>query len=302
MGGKILVVGSLNMDLVINVTRLPQIGETIIGGKFNTFPGGKGANQAVAAARMGASVTMIGRIGRDGFGAELLKSAMKDGIDVRNILEDEKQATGVALITVNAQGQNTIVVASGANNFLAPEDLHQAEQAFKGADLLVIQLESPLETVREAINMAKQHQLQVVLNPAPAQHLDADLLKNVDYFIPNEGEALLVAGESSLKKAIEVLLKLDVRNLIITLGEKGVLLVDRAGQKYIPAYQVKAIDTVAAGDTFVGAFSCGISTGLSVEESARLGNAAAAISVTRQGAQPSMPMREEVDQFLGGKG
>jgi ribokinase len=289
------------MDLVVNVARHPQIGETILGGKFVTFPGGKGANQAVAAARMGSAVKMIGCVGQDGFGNELRASAVKDGIDIQYIAVNEQEATGIALITVDAEGRNTILVASGANLALTPPCLHIAKQAFANADVLVTQLESPLETVSEALVMAVEHKLKVVLNPAPAQPLSADILSKVDYLIPNEREAMQVVGAETLDSAIDQLLGMGVRNLIITLGEKGVLIVTADGRTQIPAYPVKAIDTVAAGDAFVGAFATGLAEGMSVEQAVQLGNAAAAISVTRHGAQPSLPTRKEVNEFSGGK-
>lgn len=301
MQGKILIVGSLNMDLVVNVARHPQIGETILGGKFVTFPGGKGANQAVAAARMGSAVKMIGSVGRDGFGDELRASAAKDGVDIQYIAVNEQEATGIALITVDAEGRNTIVVASGANLALTPPYLHIAKQAFANADVFVAQLESPLETVSEALAMAVEHKLKVVLNPAPARPLSAKILSKVDYLIPNEREAMQVVGAETLESAIEQLLGMGVRNLIITLGEKGVLIVTADGRTQIPAYPVIAIDTVAAGDAFVGAFATGLAEGMSVEQAVQLGNAAAAISVTRHGAQPSLPMRKEVNEFSGGE-
>jgi ribokinase len=299
MSGKILVVGSLNMDLVVNSPRHPQIGETILGGKFATFPGGKGANQAVAAARMGASVSMIGRVGKDGFGADLLRVAEQDGIDISHISLDEREATGIALITVDSQGRNTIVVASGANLALLPEHVQAASEAFTRADVLVAQLENPLDTVSEAILLAAQHGLQVVLNPAPAQPLPAKLLAKVDYFIPNEGEAMQISGTESLEAAIPKLLDMGVRNLMITLGEQGVLVVKQDSRQHIPAYPAQAVDTVAAGDAFVGAFAAGLAEGMALEQAVCLGNAAAAISVTRPGAQPSLPFRSEVDEFLG---
>jgi ribokinase len=301
MQGKILVVGSLNMDLVVNAPRHPQMGETILGGTFATFPGGKGANQAVAAARMGSAVTMIGRVGQDGFGSELRASAVKDGIDMQHVKVDEREATGIAFITVDAAGRNTIVVASGANLALTPRELSAAQQAFSNANVLVTQLESPLDTVSAAITLAVANNLRVVLNPAPAQTLSAEILSKVDYFIPNEREAMQVVGAETLDSAIEQLLGMGVRNLIITLGEKGVLIVTPAGRKEIPAYSVQAVDTVAAGDAFVGAFATGLAEGMSTEQAAQLGNAAAAISVTRHGAQPSLPMRKEVNEFFGGQ-
>ena len=291
MTGKILVVGSLNMDLVVVAPRLPQVGETILGGKFATFPGGKGANQAVAAARMGATVSMIGLVGNDDYGQALCREAAQDTIDTKYIEVDPKEATGIALITVDADGRNTIVVASGANLALTPQHILAAEEAFSAADVLVTQLESPLEAVSEAVNLAVKSGIHVVLNPAPACTLPVDLLSKVEFFIPNEREAMQIAGVDSLEAAIPKLLGLGVRHLIITLGEQGVLLVTPEGRKEFPAHRVQVIDTVAAGDAFVGAFSTGIAEGMSVEDAVRLGNAAAAVAVTRRGAQPSLPTR-----------
>jgi ribokinase len=301
MSGKILVVGSLNMDLVVKAPRHPQMGETILGGTFATFPGGKGANQAVAAARMGARVSMVGRVGQDSFGKELLRVANQDGIDTSNVSLDDQEATGIALITVDTQGRNTIVVASGANLALTPAHLHQATAAFNLADVLVTQLENPLNTVAEAISLAAQAGLQVILNPAPAQPLNADLLAKVDYLIPNEREAMQISGTETLEAAIDKLQANGVRNLIITLGEQGVLVITQDLHQHIPAYTVQAVDTVAAGDAFVGAFAAGLAEGMEPAQAVRLGNAAAAISVTRPGAQPSLPLRKEVDEFLGGQ-
>jgi ribokinase len=286
------------MDLVVSVGHHPQIGETILSGKFDTITGGKGANQAVAAARMGANVTMIARVGKDGFGAELCANFLKDGIIIDYVKVDKQEPTGVALITVDMDGQNTIVVAPGANHRLAPTDLVAAKVAFVKADVLVMQLEIPLKTVYGALALAEKHGLLVVLNPAPAQALGADLLSRVDYLIPNEREAMQLADTQSLDHAIQKLLGLGVKNLIITLGEQGVLVANAAERKHFPAYVVKTVDTVAAGDAFVGTFAVGLAEGLIVDEAVRLGNAAAAISVTRHGAQPSLPNREEVKEFL----
>jgi ribokinase len=301
VNGNILVVGSLNMDLVVSVTRHPHIGETILGNKFAAIPGGKGANQAVAAARMGGHVSMIGCVGGDGFGIEMLAVAAQDHVDTAHITVLPQEKTGIALITVDEQGRNTIVVASGANASLAPHLLDTAKAAFSTAKVLVTQLESPLETVSAAIALAAQQGIQVILNPAPALPLEATLLAKVDYLIPNEREALQIAGTETLEAAIDKLQALRVRNLIITLGDQGALVVSTNGERtHIPAYPVKAIDTVAAGDAFVGAFAAALADGLNIEAAARLGNAAAAISVTRPGAQTSLPRRCEVDEFLGG--
>jgi len=211
---------------------------------------------------------------------------------------DEKAATGVALITVDADGQNTIVVASGANQRLSVEDIQSATDVFAKAKVLVTQLESPLKTVKAALSLAREYHLPVILNPAPAIALDTDLLAMVDYLIPNEHEVLLLAGENTLENAINKLLSIGVSNLIITLGDKGVWIISAGARKHIPAHAVKAIDTVAAGDAFVGAFATALAEGLEVEQAVCLGNAAAAISVTRRGAQPSIPNRKEVEMFL----
>ena len=301
MTGKILVVGSLNMDLVVTVPRLPQISETIIGGKFATFPGGKGANQAVAASRMGATVSMIGAVGNDDYGQTLCQAAAQDGIDTNHIEIDPKAATGIALITVDADGRNTIVVASGANLELTTNHIQAAQHAFSATDVLVTQLESPLDAVKEAVSLAGKSGIHVVLNPAPARPLNAELLSKVEFFVPNERETMQVAGVDSLESAIQKLLDIGLRNLIITLGEQGTLLVTPEGREHFPAHRVQAIDTVAAGDAFVGAFSTGIAEGMRVEDAIRLGNAAAAIAVTRRGAQPSLPTREDVNDFLRGQ-
>ncbi len=298
MTGNVLIVGSLNMDLIVNTMHHPVIGETVLGGKFSTAPGGKGANQAISAARMGAKVTLIGRVGCDGFGEELRAAAIKDGIDTTYITIDELSATGIALITVDSEGRNTIVVASGANSNLTPDQLYREEDAFAAADVFVTQLENPLETINEAIKMAVKHNLVVILNPAPARPLSTELLSQVDYLIPNEIEAMQITGETSIASAIDKLLQMGVRNLIITLGEQGVLIATARGQEKLPAYHVKAVDTVAAGDAFVGTFASGLADNLSVVSAVRLGIAAAGISVTRPGAQPSLPTLTEVKEFI----
>lgn len=301
MDGHILVVGSLNMDLVVQAPRHPQVGETVLGGGFGTFPGGKGANQAVAAARLGGRVRMIGRVGADAFGRQLIDSAAAAGVEVEFIRQDPEEPTGVALITVDPRGRNTIVVAPGANGRLAPQQLEECAQAFEGLAVLVLQLETPLETVKAAARMARERGAKVVLNPAPAQPLDDELLADVDYLIPNESELALLSGRGDLASGVRVLLERGVRGLLVTLGEQGVLLAAEGGSRVIPAYKVEAVDTVAAGDAFVGAFAVGLVEGLAPEEAARLGNAAAAVSVTRRGAQPSLPTRAEVEEFLAGR-
>ena len=298
MIGGIVVVGSLNMDLVVRAPRHPHVGETIIGSDFGTYPGGKGANQAVAAARMGGAVKMVGRVGQDDFGQALLRNVSDNGVDTTFILRDPHAATGVALITVDDAGQNTIVVASGANARLTPEDVARAESVFEGASVLVLQLETPVLAISRAIEIAQHYGLWVVLNPAPAQKLDAGLLASVDYLIPNQTELALLAGVQPLEEAVAVLQGWGVPNLIVTLGERGVLIAQGERQTHLPAHAVEVVDTTAAGDAFVGAFAVALTQGLSTQESAAWGNAAGALAVTRPGAQPSLPNRAELDEFL----
>lgn len=298
MKKHILIVGSLNMDLVVRSPRHPQPGETILGGEFQTFPGGKGANQAVAAARLGASVEMIGRVGSDAFGDALLSTIAQDGVSTNHVQRDSA-ATGVALITVDAHGQNTIVVASGANAHVSPQDVDDAAGSFENASALVLQLECPLPTVIRAVELAKAHRIPVILNPAPAQQLPTDLLTQVDYLIPNQTELeLLSGGITDLNQAIRWRKDQGIRCLIVTLGGDGVWSSDETGTHSLPAFKVTPIDTVAAGDAFVGAFAVAISEGLSLDEALRWGSAAGAISVTRAGAQPSLPTRAELEKFL----
>ena len=304
---NILVVGSLNMDLVVQMPAIPRPGETLLGGKFATFPGGKGANQAVAAARLGAHVSMVGRVGGDAFGEQMLQIIRDEGIDTRFIGVDAQSATGVALITVDSQGENSISVASGANFTLTEEDVRQAWEQIPDVDLLVMPLETPLETIRTAAQIAKQRQVRVILNPAPAQDLDESLLRMVDVIVPNESETERLTGQTiknqdHARKAGAELLKRGVANAVLTLGESGALLVEGSSAEpvfeFIPAFQVQVVDTTAAGDAFVGALATAMGEGLSLSNAVRFASAVAALSVTRPGAQPSLPYRSEVDQFL----
>lgn len=302
MSKSILVVGSLNMDLVVSVPRHPRPGETLLGGAFHTFPGGKGANQAVAAARLGAPVGMIGRLGADKFGDALLATLQNDGVDTRWVQQDAQAASGVALITVSADGQNTIVVAAGANGRLSTADVQAAEDAFADAVVVVLQLEIPLPAVEAAARLGRKHGAAVVLNPAPAQPLSAELLALADYLVPNQSELELLSGEPDLERGIRVLLERSVRNLVVTLGERGARWVSAAGSVEVPAFAVRAVDTVAAGDAFVGAFAAALAEGRPVQDALLRGNAAGALAVTRAGAQPSLPARVELDDFLRERG
>ena len=301
---NIVVVGSLNMDLVVRIPQIPRPGETLLGGVFNTFPGGKGANQAVAAARLGAHVTMIGCVGGDAFGKEMRDTLIAEGIDTTHILVQEESATGVALIQVDENGQNSIAVASGANFQLTNADVEKAMQSIGDIDVLVMPLETPLETIYTAAKIASLRGAKVLLNPAPAQALDQDLLELVDVLLPNEHEVALMVGLPPLQSAADVriaaekLLSLGTRNLLVTMGGQGAILFDGKTELNISAYPIQAVDTTAAGDCFVGALAVGISEGKSIPLSAEFASAAAAISATRNGAQPSLPHRDEVEQFI----
>lgn len=298
MAGSILVVGSINMDLVVRSPHLPLPGETILGSRFDTFPGGKGANQAVAAARLGAPVKMIGRVGKDAFGEAMLETLRRDGVDVAAIGCDPEAPTGVALITVDDAGQNTIVVASGANMRLAPEHVTQAEALFKDAALLVLQLEIAQPVIEQACLLARRHGVRILLNPAPARPLPAEFLRGVDLLIPNQIELALLAGEQDPPAAARKLLSWGVGQVIVTLGKDGALLLSGTQEKPVPAYRVKVVDTTAAGDAFVGALAVALAEGSPVVAAAAWANAAAAVSVTRAGAQPSLPRREEVEAMI----
>jgi ribokinase len=298
MPGVIVVVGSINMDLVVRAPRHPQPGETILGSDFQTFPGGKGANQAVAAARLGGQVRMVGRVGTDAFGDVLLANLYKDGVDTRYVQRSQGTASGVALITVNEMGQNNIVVIPGSNWMLSATDIRNAETAFTGAAAVLIQLEIPIAAVEEAVLMGKKHGAKIILNPAPAQSLDAALLSNVDYLIPNESELALLTGIQSILVAANSLKSIGLDCLIVTMGSKGVLVLDGADADHILSHNVDVIDTTAAGDAFVGAFAVALSEKQSTLQAAIWGNAAGALSVTAPGAQPSLPTRAKLDQFL----
>jgi len=303
MTAHVAVVGSLNMDLVARAPRIPQPGETIIGRDFHTLPGGKGANQAVAAARLGATVAMVGRVGNDAFARLLLDNLAAAGVDHTSVIQDSGAATGVALIVVDAAGQNSIVVASGANMRLSPADVETAETAIASADVLLLQLETPLETATRAAQIAHAHGVTVILNPAPAQPLPPALLSLVDVLVPNESETALLTGlpidsRARVEAAAGALRKSGVGAVILTLGERGALLAQAGGTQAFPAFMVMAVDTTAAGDAFMGGLAVALAEGQSLAEGIRWGNAAGALAASQLGAQPSLPTRRAVEKFL----
>jgi len=305
MVARLTVVGSLNMDLVIRAPRIPQPGETIIGSAFHTVPGGKGANQAVAAARLGAQVAMVGRVGTDAYGQVLLQNLSEAGVDGHWVAEDNEASTGVALIVVDDTGQNSIVVASGANMRLAPSDAERAEASIAASDALVLQLESPLQTVMRAAEIAHRHGVTVVLNPAPARFLPARFLAHVDVLIPNESEAMLLthtplAERFDAESVAGLLLKQGVEAVVITLGARGALVAREEGTDLIPAFPVEPVDTTAAGDAFVAGFAVAMANKKALPEAVRWGNGAGALAATQLGAQSSLPHLVELERFLDG--
>jgi len=302
-----VVVGSSNTDMIIRLARIPRPGETLIGGEFLTAAGGKGANQAVGAARAGGKVTLIARVGRDVFGAEAVAGLRRERIDVRHVVRDRSAPSGVALIFVAEDGENSIAVASGANALLSPADIRKSAQTIRSAAILVMQLETPAATVRAAAEVASAAGVPVILNPAPARALPAALLKRVSILTPNETEAetltgIKVTGPAAAAKACASLRARGVRTVIVTLGSRGAFLADVNGQRLVPGFKVKAVDTTAAGDIFNGALAVALAEGKPLPVAVRFANAAAALSVTRLGAQPSAPRRLEVDRFLRGGG
>jgi ribokinase len=299
----ITVVGSLNMDLVTYTGRMPVTGETIMGRSFKQIPGGKGANQADAIAKLGAKVRMIGCVGSDDMGNTLLESLKNDRVDIALVKKIEGVSTGIASITVDSAANNCIIVVSGANNMLTTEDIEASYDAIQNSDVVVAQLEVPIASVEIALRTAKQLGKLTILNPAPAIQLEDKFLANVDILVPNDTELEILSGiqikyDADLIKAAQVLMDKGVRELIVTLGSKGSMHINKSGLKIYPAYQVAAVDTTAAGDSFIGAVAVAINEGKSLEEAIYFATAVGAITVTREGAQSSLPLRKEVETFI----
>ncbi len=300
---SILVIGSVNTDMVVKVPHLPRAGETVLGGKFYKLPGGKGANQAVAAQRAGGQVIFIACVGDDAFGQEAIKGYSEDNIDVKHINKISQVSTGVALITVDNQGGNMIAVASGANLELTAELVDKKTALIEQCDVLLLQLEIPLEAVVAAIDIAHQNERFVILNPAPAQALPPGLYSKINIITPNETEAEILTGIkvtdiASAKQAAERLLSYGVKRVIITLGAQGVVYSDHGGFHHEPCFKVDAVDTTAAGDVFNGALAAALAQQKSFHAALNFAQAASALSVTKIGAQNSVPYGEETEDFL----
>jgi ribokinase len=310
MSGGILVIGSLNCDYVARVPRMPAPGETLTGSELQIHPGGKGANQAVAAGRMADAsleVRMLGCVGEDAAGAMLLESLRGAGVENGTVRRLSDISTGSALIWVADSGENSIVVIPGANARLKPEDIQAQEPLYWKTRVALHQLETPLETIQTALELGQLRRVITILDPAPAQALSADILRAVDLLTPNETEAALLLGEKpgplNVEEAYAIarrLLERGPRAVIVKLGANGVVFVNHLQQFHAPTFHVKAVDTTAAGDTFNGALGAAIAEGMEMREAVQFANAAAALSVTRHGAQPSVPSRIEVEELLKG--
>ncbi len=297
----ILVVGSLNADLVVRAPRFPEPGETISGEDLRIIPGGKGANQAVAAARQSASVGMVGRVGSDSFGPELINNLKQNNVDTSHVQVDAQSATGTAIIVVDANGQNSIVLSPGGNGKVSPADVNNV--TFSDHKLLLLQLEIPIEAVLSATQRAKENGVRVLLNPAPAYSLPDELISLPDFILPNESELSLLTNQlvndiSSAEKAAQTLIERGAQNVIVTLGANGASIVSSTQVTHVRTYQVKVVDTTAAGDAFIGGFAFALLQNKSLEEAVRYGCACGALATTKFGAQPSLPTREEVERFM----
>lgn len=299
MNRNIVVIGSCNTDMVINMERLPLPGETLLGGKFFMNAGGKGANQAVAAARLGGKVNFIAKVGNDPFGIRSIDQYKAEGIGTKHVVVDKEHPSGVALILVDAHGENSIAVASGANAHLLPADIDEAHAAIKEGDIVLMQLETPMKTIEHAALIAKQAGKKVILNPAPAQPLSGALLGCLYMLIANETEAEFISGiqitdMDSVARAADVICSKGVENVVITLGSKGAFVKERGAYHQVPALKVKAVDATAAGDTFCGAVCVALAEEKNIIEAVEFACQASAVTVTRMGAQSSLPYRSEV--------
>ncbi len=302
----ITVIGSLNMDLVTMTTKVPKIGETIIGTHFKQAAGGKGANQADAIAKLGGRVTMIGRVGDDQFGESLINALKKDGVETSEVRITERISTGIATIVVNGEGDNSIIVVPGANFKLTSQDIDETDAIIKASSMVIAQLEVPIETIKYAFKKAKAYGIYTLLNPAPARKLDEELLAMTDLLVPNETE-LEILSEKSLETeediihAAKELMQKGVKEMIVTLGSSGCLHINKAGSKHYAAERVEAVDTTAAGDSFIGAIAMAFSEGKSFAQAIEFASKVSALTVTRQGAQDSLPTRMEVEEYIKNK-
>ena len=303
---KICILGSINMDMVVSVDKMPLVGETIFSENFKLAHGGKGANQAVASQRLGSEVYMISKVGKDAYGLQILSSLEKENINIANIFKDDVNPTGTAIITVNSEGNNSIIVVAGANMTLSVDEISKCKDVIASSDIIVAQFETPIEVTIEAFKFAKENGVITILNPAPAKEIPNELLKYTDIIVPNETEATTLTGVDvkdleSAKQAANVFLNNSVKYVIITLGDKGAAVISKEDGVLIPAYKVNAIDSTAAGDSFIGAISTKLKKSdlniMSLVEAVKFGNKVSAIAVQREGAQPSIPFLKEINEI-----
>lgn len=302
--GKVLVVGSMNMDMVIKADRYPRKGETIIGNGFKLVPGGKGGNQAAAIAKLGGEVCFIGACGNDYYGEILLNSLKETGVDVSNVSRIG-DTTGVAAITIEGDGDNRIIIVPGANGKLTPALIDNYRDEIKEAETVLLQMEIPIEVVIHTIELAHQYQTRVILDPAPAHVLPEEIYRKIDFILPNEGELNQLTeqyGLTTTEERVERLLQTGIGAVLITAGEKGVYYYSRKEQKHFQAIEVEPVDTTAAGDAFAGAFALGLQKGWSIDEAIKYANIVGGLTVTKLGAQSSLPSREDVVAYQNKKG
>jgi len=303
---KVCILGSINMDMVVSVNKMPLIGETIFSDNFKLAHGGKGANQAVASRRLGADVYMISKVGQDAYGLEIVNNLEKENINVNSIFKDDVKPTGTAIITVNNEGNNSIVVVPGANMTLNLKEIDKCKEIIGNSDIIVAQFETPIEVTMEAFKFAKEKGVITILNPAPAKEIPTELLKYTDIIVPNETEATALTGVKvqdleSAKQAANIFFNNKVKYVIITLGDKGAAVISKEDGVLIPAYKVNAVDSTAAGDSFIGAISTKLTKSNlninSLVEAVEFGNKVSAIAVQREGAQPSIPFLKEINDI-----
>tara|TARA_Y100001947_G_scaffold156763_1_gene165476 strand:+ start:218 stop:1135 length:918 start_codon:yes stop_codon:yes gene_type:complete len=301
--GRVTVVGSFMFDLVARAPRRPKTGETLIGDSFGMFIGGKGANQAIAASRLNALVCMVGRLGDDLFGNQFLDKFSDEKINTDFVIQDKNNGTGVGMPLIDASGDNSIVIIPRANTALSAKNINQGYEAIANSDILLLQLEVPIEASQRAAEIAKENSTIVILNPAPAREIPDTLLDLVDILTPNESETEILSGisattEKEAKEAARILMDKGVETVILTLGSRGSLLLTATVESFFPANQVDVVDTTAAGDAFCGALAASLANGSTIEEAVKTGNAAGALAVTKLGAEPSLPKKADLDRFL----
>ena len=299
---KILVVGSMNMDLVVSTDEIPSIGETVLGNSITQVPGGKGANQAVSMAKLDGDVTFLGKVGNDAYGSSLLKSMSDAGVNV-DYIEKNDNSTGIAVINVDKNADNNIIVIAGSNWDVDEAYLHQHKEVFEESDIVVFQLEIPLETVKEGLKLSKTYGKTTILNPAPAFDLDDETISYIDILVPNEHELermskVKIVDESSMLEAAHVLLDKGVKKIVITIGSRGVLYIDKDESLRLPAHKVNVVDTTAAGDSFIGGFTTAYLETEDIKKSIERGQSTAALSIQKMGAQSSLPTKVDVDSFM----